>query len=130
MGRTAKCAALLIAGLLYLLTLSGTSTKAGVLVQKREPVQKSSSSPASSTKALFASKCARCHGSDGRGETAIGRIVNAPDFTDAEWWEKRTNNKSLVSSVTNGRGGMPAFGKKLTPKEIAALVAYARNFKK
>jgi mono/diheme cytochrome c family protein len=78
---------------------------------------------------LFASKCARCHGNDGRGETAIGRIVNAPDLTDAEWWGKRADNGALVSSVTNGRGGMPAFRKKLAQKEIASLVAYARSFK-
>ncbi|HEV7858953.1 MAG TPA: cytochrome c [Pyrinomonadaceae bacterium] len=127
MSLRAKCAALLTAGLLCFGCWSGA---AGELVQKRESTRKSSASPASSTKELFASKCARCHGNDGRGETTIGRIVNAPDLTDAEWWAKRTNNRSLVSSVTNGRGGMPAFGKKLTQKEIASLVAYARTFKK
>lgn len=82
------------------------------------------------TKALFAQKCARCHGNDGTGETTIGRLVGAPDMTDAGWWQKRGNNRSLVESVTKGRGGMPAFGKRLTQREIAALVTYARGFKK
>jgi cbb3-type cytochrome c oxidase subunit III len=129
MGRRAKCAALLSAGLLgcvYWSGAAGTTGAAGELVQKRGGAQKSSTSPA----ALFASKCARCHGNDGRGETAIGRIVDAPDLTDAVWWGKRTNDRALVASVTKGRGGMPAFGKKLTQKEIASLVAYARSFKK
>jgi mono/diheme cytochrome c family protein len=125
MGLREKCAACLSAGLLGFVCWSGASGAAGELVQKRGSTQKSASSPA----ALFASKCARCHGRDGRGETAIGRIVDAPDLTDAEWWGKRTNDRSLISSVTRGRGGMPAFGKKLTQKEIASLVAYARTFK-
>jgi cbb3-type cytochrome c oxidase subunit III len=130
MGRIAKCAAFLIAGLLCFACWSGASRAAVALVQKRVGAGKSSASSTTSAKALFAAKCARCHGNDGRGETAIGRIVNAPDMTDAEWWGKRGDSKSLIKSVSDGRGGMPAFGKKLSQKEIAALVAYTRTFKK
>ena len=32
-----------------------------------------------------------------------------------------------VAVVTNGRGGMPAFGDKLTEEEIAAVVEYTRT---
>jgi mono/diheme cytochrome c family protein len=130
MNLIAKGAAFLSAALLCFVALSGASGAAGVLVQKRGTAQRSSTSHTSSTKALFAQKCARCHGNDGRGETTIGRIVGSPDFTDAEWWEKRADNKPLVASVTNGRKGMPAFGKKLTQREIISLVSYARTFKK
>jgi cbb3-type cytochrome c oxidase subunit III len=130
MGLRAKCAALLIAALLCCVCWSGASRAAVAPVQKRASGGKSSASSTTSAKALFAAKCARCHGNDGRGETAIGRIVSAPDMTDAEWWEKRGDSKHLIQSVSDGRGGMPAFGKKLTPKEIVALVAYTRTFKK
>jgi len=35
--------------------------------------------------ALYTAKCAKCHGADGRGDTAIGRSLDAPDFTDESW---------------------------------------------
>jgi mono/diheme cytochrome c family protein len=81
---------------------------------------------------LFRSNCARCHGADGRGDTPLGHTFNAPDFTDPEWWRKHssiTSTGSLVSIVSRGKGGMPAFRKKLTRTEIRLLVGYVRRFK-
>jgi mono/diheme cytochrome c family protein len=81
---------------------------------------------------LFRSNCARCHGADGRGDTQLGHTYKAPDFTDDEWWRKHSNitgTRTLVSIVTRGRGGMPAFGKKLTRREIGALVNFVRRFR-
>ena len=82
---------------------------------------------------LFRTNCARCHGADGRGDTPLGHTYNAPDFTDAEWWRKHseiTSSGRLVSIVSHGKGGMPAFGKKLKPSEIRLLVNYVRRFRK
>jgi len=82
---------------------------------------------------LFRNNCARCHGADGRGDTALGRTYNAPDFTDPKWWRKHSNITStpaLVSIVTHGKGGMPAFGRKLNRKEIKLLVNHVRRFRK
>src|SRR5438046_1066548 len=62
---------------------------------------------------LFRTNCARCHGADGRGDTPQGHTYNAPDLTDPDWWQKHaniTNSTSLVSIVSQGKGGMPAFG--------------------
>lgn len=76
--------------------------------------------------------CARCHGADGRGDTPLGHTYNSPDFTDQEWWKKHsdiTSTRSLIAIVTNGKGGMPAFGKKLKGSEIKSLVTYVRKFK-
>lgn len=130
-GRAAKCAALLVAGFFCFGYSSGALRAAGALVQKRDGAERYAASPeATGAKTLFEQKCARCHGRDGQGETTIGRLVGAPDFTDAGWWQERRSNAALVESVTKGKGGMPAFGKKLTQKEIASLVAYARSFKK
>jgi len=81
---------------------------------------------------LFMSNCARCHGADGRGDTPLGHTYNAPDFTDPGWWEKHsqiTNTRSLISIVSHGKGGMPAFGKKLERSEIKLLVNYVRHFR-
>lgn len=81
---------------------------------------------------LFRSNCARCHGADGRSDTPLGRTYNAPDFTDAEWWRKHsdiTSTGSLISIVRRGKGGMPAFGKKLSRGNIKLLVNYVRRFR-
>ncbi|HEX8189184.1 MAG TPA: c-type cytochrome [Pyrinomonadaceae bacterium] len=79
---------------------------------------------------LFKEKCARCHGEDGRGRTVIGRMLDAPDFTDEGWWDGGKNEPRFVRSVAEGRGEMPAFGKKLTRPEIRALAAYVKTFRK
>ena len=82
---------------------------------------------------LFRNNCARCHGADGRADTPLGRTYQTPDLTDPEWWRKNakiTSAASLISIVTRGKGGMPAFGKKLKRSEIRLLVSYARKFKK
>ena len=85
------------------------------------------------TEDLYRTNCARCHGADGRGDTPLGHTYNSPDFTDNAWWQKHsdiTSTRSLVSIVMNGKGGMPAFGKKLKNAEIKALVNYVRKFRK
>jgi len=82
---------------------------------------------------LFRSNCARCHGPDGRGDTPLGHTYNTPDFTRDEWWRKHaeiTGTPSLISIVSRGKGGMPAFGKKLRRTEIRLLVNYIRRFRK
>jgi mono/diheme cytochrome c family protein len=88
---------------------------------------------APATEDLYRTNCARCHGADGRGDTPLGQTYNSPDFTDSAWWQKHsdiTGTKSLVSILMNGKGGMPAFGKKLKSAEIKALVNYVRRFRK
>jgi mono/diheme cytochrome c family protein len=69
--------------------------------------------------ALFASNCARCHGSDGGGglgpQLSDGKV--AADLSEAE----------EIRVVTNGRSGMPSFGDALTPEEIQQVVAYTRT---
>jgi mono/diheme cytochrome c family protein len=81
---------------------------------------------------LYRNNCARCHGADGAGDTPLGHTYNTPDFTDPEWWRKNSNITSagnLVSIVSHGRGGMPAFSRKLSRTEIRRLVDFVRRFK-
>jgi mono/diheme cytochrome c family protein len=80
---------------------------------------------------LFRNNCARCHGADGRGDTPLGNTYKAPDFTDPEWQKhsKIISSANLISIVSRGKGGMPAFGKKLSRTEIRRLVGYVRRFK-
>src|SRR2546429_5388931 len=103
-------------------------------VTRATPSQKQSVARFSGTQVgdLFRSNCARCHGAAGAGDTPLGHTYNAPDFTDPDWWRKHseiTSTRSLVWVVTHGKGGMPAFGKKLTRSEIRRLVDYVRRFR-
>lgn len=115
---------LLLALLLVELTVIGATP-----AQRRRPTTGS----AERVVDLFSSNCARCHGADGRGDTPLGHTYNAPDFTDAEWWRNHTNitsTGSLLAIVRHGKGGMPAFRKKLKRTEIKLLVNYVRRFRK
>jgi mono/diheme cytochrome c family protein len=70
---------------------------------------------------LFKQYCAKCHGDDGKAQTAKGRSLKARDFTDAEWQADQKDSE-LIEHVTEGKDDMPPFGKKLTPEQIDGLV--------
>jgi cytochrome c6 len=80
-------------------------------------------------KSTFDSKCATCHGKDGRGKTFKGKLTHARDMTDGQWQNDVTDER-LFNSISNGRGKMPAFKKKLSEAQIDELVAYVRRFRR
>lgn len=73
---------------------------------------------------LFISNCARCHGANGAGETELGKKLDVPDLTISG---KRINASKITRIVTNGKEEMPAFGKRLSKKQIASLAAFVRK---
>ncbi|HMG75641.1 MAG TPA: cytochrome c [Pyrinomonadaceae bacterium] len=79
-------------------------------------------------KALFASECATCHGKDGQAKTFKAKFNHARNLTDAKWQAEVTDER-LYNSIHNGKGKMPAFGKKLSDSQINALVAFVRTLK-
>ena len=81
-------------------------------------------------RSLFKEKCARCHGENGQGQTVIGQMLNPPDFTDEKWSKPDVDADKLAGIVAEGKGEMPAFGKKLTRQEIVRLILYIRMFSK
>lgn len=68
--------------------------------------------------ALFASKCAVCHGKDGKGSPA-GKKMGAHDLT-----AEKHSAAEVTKVVENGKGKMTAFKGKLTPEEIQAVSKY------
>ncbi len=80
-------------------------------------------------KALFTKNCATCHGKDGQAKTFKAKFNHARNLTDATWQENVTD-EHLINSIIDGRGKMPAFGKKLSEANINSLVAYVRTLKK
>jgi mono/diheme cytochrome c family protein len=87
-----------------------------------------SAAAAPATETLFKQKCVKCHGADGSGDTSMGRIFNAPDFTDGGWWAKHSSGE-FIGVITRGKKNMPPFGKKLTRTQIASLAAYVQRFR-
>ncbi|HEY5043958.1 MAG TPA: cytochrome c [Verrucomicrobiae bacterium] len=77
---------------------------------------------------LFTENCATCHGQDGRARTFHGWLVGAQNFTNARW-QKDTSDADFIHAINTGPHMMPAFHKKLSVAEIAALAAYVRTFK-
>jgi mono/diheme cytochrome c family protein len=86
-------------------------------------------SPAADARAGYNTKCASCHGRDGRSKTARGRRTHSRDLTDANW-QNDVSDERIFNSISNGRGKMPAFKKSLSENEIEALVAYVRRLGK
>lgn len=78
---------------------------------------------------IYAKSCATCHGKDGRAKTFKARFNNARNLTDATW-QADVSDERIHNSISNGRGKMPAFGKKFSEAEINALVAHVRGLKR
>ena len=79
---------------------------------------------------IFESKCATCHGKDGRAKTMKAKFNKARNLTDAAW-QAEASDERIYNSIANGRGKkMPAFAKKLSRVELEGLVGYVRGLKK
>jgi len=108
------------AGVVFLLSLAAHSLGA--------PLPSGSHKDADA-RAVFAKNCATCHGNDGQAKTFKAKLNHARNLTDSAW-QANVSNERLFNSIMNGRGHMPAWGKKLTEAEINSLVAYVRQLKK
>jgi mono/diheme cytochrome c family protein len=69
---------------------------------------------------VYADRCAGCHGADGGGGAG-------PPLADGAVVEAFPDEADQIVVVTDGRGGMPAFGDQLSTEEIAAVVTYTRT---
>jgi mono/diheme cytochrome c family protein len=90
------------------------------LLLVKQPESHTAASAGSAGAAVFDSQCARCHGANGDGD--IGPKLNAGAVTQAF----PAADAELVV-VTYGRGGMPAFDKRLSPEQLRAVVDFTRN---
>ena len=71
-------------------------------------------------RALWASNCVNCHGTDGGG--GVGTKLN-----DGELLRIYPDPAEQASIVTEGRRAMPAFGDKFTDEELEAVLRYTRE---
>ena len=74
-------------------------------------------------KSIYASKCARCHGVDG---TPKKFAKQSHAFND-DTWQKETPISELEQVISEGRGRMPSYQKRLTPEQIKLVAAYLKT---
>lgn len=85
-------------------------------------------------KALYEKECAKCHGSDGKGDTKMGKKLGAKDYTDPKVQDALTDDaafKAIKEGLKDKDGKTlmkPAEG--MSDDDIKALVKYMRSFKK
>ena len=72
---------------------------------------------------LYKSKCAMCHGADGKGKMAGTKDLASPEV-------QKSSDAELNAIITKGKAPkMPAYDGKLTPDQIKSLVTYIRSLK-
>jgi cytochrome c6 len=77
---------------------------------------------------VFKTNCVLCHAANGSGDSPAGKAMSAKDLRSAE--VQKQSDADLATTITKGRGKMPAFGQKLAPDVITSLVAYIRQLPK
>ncbi|HKO39575.1 MAG TPA: c-type cytochrome [Solirubrobacterales bacterium] len=80
-----------------------------------EGKEEASGGDAAAGASIFAENCAGCHGEDGHGGPG------GPDLTSMPLAQ---TEEGTVEQVTNGGGGMPAFGEQLSEQEISDVAAF------
>jgi cytochrome c6 len=81
----------------------------------------------SPTETLFKSKCAICHGADGKGEVPAGQKLGARNLKSPE--VQSQSDTQLTAVLTKGQNKMPAYGSKLSGDQITGLIKYIRSLK-
>lgn len=89
---------------------------------------------AGEAKALYEKECAKCHGSDGKGDTKMGKKLGAKDYTDSKVQAELKDDTAFKVTKEglkdkDGRVLMrPA--EEMSDQDIKALILYMRTFKK
>ena len=86
-------------------------------------------SPVGDAAGTYNSKCAKCHGRDGRSRTTRGRLTHSRDLSSGDW-QNDVSDERIFNSISNGKGKMPAFKKSLTDSQIDELVNYVRRLRR
>lgn len=84
--------------------------------------------------AIWTKSCAKCHGKEGKGDTAMGKKLGAKDYSDAKV-QAELKDEAAIKSLKEGlkdKDGkvlMKPF-EDLTDEDIKAVIAHLRTLKK
>lgn len=71
---------------------------------------------------IYAAQCQNCH-----GENGVGQIPGTPDFSRGQALFKP--DMTLVQTIKDGKGMMPAYRGLLTDEELLDVVAFLRTLR-
>ena len=77
---------------------------------------------AMSPRSLYVQNCASCHGSNGKSQTAKGKQLEADDISGGD-----VSTSKAVRIITNGKGKMPGFKRKLSSAQISQIAEYIKS---
>lgn len=83
---------------------------------------------ADATADVYKSKCASCHGPDGKGDTPAGKNMKVKDLASDD--VQKQSDADLAGVIEKGKKPMPAYEGKLTKDQIDGLVKWVRSLKK
>ena len=85
------------------------------------------------TERTWKTKCASCHGVDGKGMTDQGTKMGIADYTAPAWQKSKTDaelKKGITDGVSREKNGkkqeMDPFKDKLSPEQVDQLTAFIR----
>lgn len=86
------------------------------------------------TERLWKTKCASCHGADGKGQTDKGKQMKVDDYTTAAWQKAHTDEqikKAILEGFKGEKDGakqeMDGYKADLTPEQVDGLVQHTRS---
>jgi len=82
------------------------------------------SGKASSGQTTFKDKCVLCHGVDGRGNTPLGKQLQAADLRSKK--VQILSDEKIHQIIHDGQANMPAFADQLSTEEINYVITYVR----
>ncbi len=75
---------------------------------------------------VYQSKCAMCHGKDGKSDTKAGQMTKSPDLTQKPW-KSGSSLADVDKLIREGAGKMKGYEGKLSDGEIQAVADYVRT---
>ncbi len=113
----------------YMLSLAGGSSSASAPAADKPAAPTAAKADTGAAAGVYQSKCASCHGKDGKGNPSMAKVLKlddaALDLTDAATQGK--SEADLTAITHKGAGKMPAYEGKLKDGEITALSAYIKS---
>ena len=83
-------------------------------------------------RSVYASRCAFCHGTGGKGDGPAGAALKPPptNFASAEYW-KMADAEGIKAAIADGKPGtaMVPFKAVLSPEEIDDVVVYLKTLR-
>jgi cytochrome c6 len=105
-----------------------TLFRASLVVLAIAFVMSGSAFAADATADVYKSKCASCHGADGKGDTPAGKNMKVKDLASDD--VQKQADADLAGVIEKGKKPMPGYEGKLTKDQIDGLVKWIRTLKK